>query len=123
MATLHAAARPVNLLKRPISQGTKCCSANKLRIFRTSNKPSTHISTDAPLITVLVLQEYFFTSSVRLYYCANESLVTELLLKPNSGLLQFMILRHVECSVAINNSELLCRRLYSQVCIYSSLCL
>lgn len=38
-------------------------------------------------------------------------------LKPNHGLLQFMIF----CSKAINNSEPLCGRLYSQVCIYSSL--
>lgn len=36
MATPHAAARPVNPLKRPISRGAKCWSANKLWIFRTS---------------------------------------------------------------------------------------
>lgn len=120
MATLHASVWPVNLLKRPISQGTKCCAVSKLAIFRASNKSTEPILTAASSIIAIMPQNHRCVY-ILLCYFTNESQVSELMLKLHSGLLQFGIFHHIGCSVSINKCELLCRRLHSKVCIYCSL--
>lgn len=130
MATLHAAARPVNPLKRPISQGTK--------VFQRRQTPDTpRLSAPQP--------------SAPLPLRAQPSLLAE----PLHGFVSLLTTndaRHTQKEVrrppslciivqmssaqpeskrraiyefppqnAINNSQPLCGWPYSQVCIYSSL--